>query len=281
MDLILPMRKKCALWDRGPSGFGYDDGDDATVLDDMRFQYTTVFIRRRLMLRDPRDYESFSLEVTVDDGFVCFVNGKEVARVRVDVPVERLDHTIRATEAIPDADHWRFDLDRAVFRAGENTIALVGVNRLPTSTDLSLIPVLTAQPSSSVKPRERFASFLELPKDPEQEKLLTYLDGRLKQRESRLEEAIRIFEGLVRRERESALPVRRLVECLRETGASRRALGVLVRSFESGVTDDPRCWELWFALAFQDVKLTPCAPSPSSRRTSSCARAIRENPSCG
>ena len=37
-----------SAWDEGPSGFGYGDGDDATLLDDMQNNYLSVYIRKTI-----------------------------------------------------------------------------------------------------------------------------------------------------------------------------------------------------------------------------------------
>ena len=43
-----------SAWEAGPGGFGYGDGDDATVLDDMRGQYVTVYVRKAFVVpQDP------------------------------------------------------------------------------------------------------------------------------------------------------------------------------------------------------------------------------------
>jgi serine/threonine protein kinase/Flp pilus assembly protein TadD len=55
-------------WKEGKSGFGYEDGDDATVLEDMERGYSTLYIRRKLTVPDPGRYERIILSLRVDDG---------------------------------------------------------------------------------------------------------------------------------------------------------------------------------------------------------------------
>ncbi|MBI4659522.1 MAG: right-handed parallel beta-helix repeat-containing protein [Verrucomicrobia bacterium] len=68
-------------WRAGPGGFGYGDGDDATVLADQRNNYFTVSIRRSFKVDSPVD-SSRRLRLTVDydDGFIAYLDGKEIAR---------------------------------------------------------------------------------------------------------------------------------------------------------------------------------------------------------
>ena len=69
-------------WESGPSGFGYGDGDDATVLEDLRGSATTIYIRHRFPVEDPARLPAVSLSIAADDGCVAYLNGVEVGRVR-------------------------------------------------------------------------------------------------------------------------------------------------------------------------------------------------------
>jgi hypothetical protein len=70
-------------WESGAAGFGYGDGDDATALDDMRGRYTTVLIRRDFEVGEPAAFDALELAIDYDDGFIAFLNGREVARDNV------------------------------------------------------------------------------------------------------------------------------------------------------------------------------------------------------
>ncbi len=50
-------------WQTGPTGIGYSDGDDATVLSDMRNGYASVYMRKELTIPDPSTYDDLILEV--------------------------------------------------------------------------------------------------------------------------------------------------------------------------------------------------------------------------
>lgn len=66
-----------AGWLSGTTGIGYGDDDDATVLDDMRNAYTTVYLRHTFALDDLSDIDQLELRVDYDDGFVAYLNGVE------------------------------------------------------------------------------------------------------------------------------------------------------------------------------------------------------------
>src|SRR5262245_14858284 len=67
-------------WIPGPTGIGYGDNDDATLLTDMQNAYLSVFARRRFPGVAPGGITTLTLRITYDDGFVAYLNGSEVAR---------------------------------------------------------------------------------------------------------------------------------------------------------------------------------------------------------
>lgn len=134
-----------SAWESGPTGIGYADGDDATVLDDMRGRYTVVFARRTFSVADPAALGRLLLRVDYDDGFVAFLNGVEVARRNVagsaGDPVEEDDVASGGREAgTPET----IDVDafRSEIVAGPNVLAFAVLNHVLDSSDLSLIPEL-------------------------------------------------------------------------------------------------------------------------------------------
>jgi parallel beta-helix repeat protein len=127
-------------WLSGPSGFGYDDGDDATVLTDMA-GYLTLYIRKTFDAGVPGD-QSLQLVIDYDDGFVAYINGDEVARRHMPVGTP--------TRTTPASSHdagtpETIALGRAsdILDPGVNVIAIEGHNTSLTSGDFSLIPALS------------------------------------------------------------------------------------------------------------------------------------------
>ncbi|MBN1418615.1 MAG: CotH kinase family protein, partial [Planctomycetes bacterium] len=134
-----------AAWEEGPSGFGYGDGDDATVLDDMRYSYTGVYLRRIFEVEDPSAFGALELSVDVDDGYAAYLNGIRVATVRVPaadpIPFDDIatgNHEAGAAEVLDISD--RLDL----LREGANAIAIHALNVTKDSSDFSIIPALRA-----------------------------------------------------------------------------------------------------------------------------------------
>lgn len=69
-------------WDTGPSGFGYGDGDDATVVDTT----VSVFIRKVFTVDDLDNINSLYLHVDYDDAFIAYLNDYEIARANIGQP---------------------------------------------------------------------------------------------------------------------------------------------------------------------------------------------------
>ena len=67
-------------WLQGAGGFGYDDGDDATIIP----QVMSVFMRKKFTIVDKTKIEQGVLSVDYDDGFVAYLNGTEIARANMD-----------------------------------------------------------------------------------------------------------------------------------------------------------------------------------------------------
>ncbi len=139
-------------WPEGRAGFGYGDRDDATVLDDLRGAYTSVYLRRRFQVTDPEIYSALDLEVDYDDGFVAYLNGRPILRVNVPATGPLLENAL-ASSAHERNGGERFPLGAdalALLRPGENLLAIRGLNHESVGRDFSLKPRLWA----TVGPRE-------------------------------------------------------------------------------------------------------------------------------
>ncbi len=135
-----------ADWPSGPGGFGFGDGHGfavSTRLDDMRFEYSTLFLRGGFeldaeMFQAAREGGRLVLAVSFDDGFVAYLNGEEVARRNLGTEGEPVAANARAattTSASVEIDVTSF---AQVVRQGANVLALVGANRRVSNGDFFL-----------------------------------------------------------------------------------------------------------------------------------------------
>lgn len=125
-------------WLSGPTGIGYGDGDDRTVLDDMQNGYLTVFCRHTFSVDDPGALIAPVLAVICDDGFIATLNGVEVARSNV----SGSNFDDPANDAI-EPELTEVPVDPSVFQAGANVLAVSVHNAGSDSSDVSFIPKLT------------------------------------------------------------------------------------------------------------------------------------------
>jgi len=132
-----------STWSQGDAGIGFDDGDDNTILNDMRNGYTTVFIRRVFDVPDPSALGSLSLMIDYDDGFVAYLNGQRVAFANYDGP-EPVPEDETATTGRDAGTPVEFPLDDYLdlLRPGRNVLAIVGLNVTIDNRDFSLSPWL-------------------------------------------------------------------------------------------------------------------------------------------
>ena len=71
-----------AGWANGPSGFGYGDDDDATVVDPVM----SLYVRHEFSVSNIESILKIVLHVDYDDGFVAYINGEEIARANIGSP---------------------------------------------------------------------------------------------------------------------------------------------------------------------------------------------------
>ena len=131
-------------WMVGPSGFGYGDGDDATLLDMYGDNLSSVYVRKKFTVIDSSAVAGLRLSMDFDDGFVAYLNGTEIARFN-------LAGAPPAFNEAADPDHGAvvdggaveyFNIDPSLLLDGTNVLAVQGHNGALPSSDLTLIPTL-------------------------------------------------------------------------------------------------------------------------------------------
>lgn len=138
-----------SAWLQGEGGIGYGEPDFIqTNLSDMRSNYTTVYIRREFDVSDPAQLGILTMVLFIDDGYVCYINGNEVARGNAPS-----NYTFRstATDNHEASDPYIVELGEAAdfLLPGKNVIAFVGFNiTLSGSSDFVLLPYLFELPKS-------------------------------------------------------------------------------------------------------------------------------------
>ena len=133
-------------WPVGPTGIGYGDDDDATLLDDMRGRYVSVFCRKEFQVTDVGSIESVVLKVAYDDGFIAYLNGDEVGRENMGEPGEVFTYSNVSRDgvgALPES--VTIAVPKTFLREGRNVLAIQVHNQDVSSSDLSMIPALMSR----------------------------------------------------------------------------------------------------------------------------------------
>lgn len=133
-------------WAEGPSGFGYGDSDDATIVP----ATPSLFVRARFDLANLEDVLYALLHVDYDDGFVAYLNGREIARSNLGLPgtppawdqLADLDHEANLYRGLPP-ERFVIPNIHALLSPSRNVLAVEVHNSTAESSDLTIIPFLT------------------------------------------------------------------------------------------------------------------------------------------
>jgi hypothetical protein len=68
-----------SAWSAGKGGFGYGDNDDGTTIS----QSPSVYFRKSFTIADKSKIASLMLYIDFDDGFVAYLNGREITRTNM------------------------------------------------------------------------------------------------------------------------------------------------------------------------------------------------------
>ena len=130
-------------WFGAPSGtpIGYGDGDDNSVLGDMRSPpsspgYTSIYLRHTFTIPAGQIPDRLLLRIYVDDGAIVWINGHEIERFHVTPGFKSFNSTAQVHEA-----EWEsFDIvdPSSVLVEGTNIIAIHALNQHVSSSDFSI-----------------------------------------------------------------------------------------------------------------------------------------------
>ena len=137
-------------WLQGTLPIGYGESNLGTTLDDMRFSYLGVCLRREFQVADPSIPDRLILEVDYDDGFIAYLNGGEVARGNL--PGSPPAHDAAAAESREAGTPQRIDITgrKSLLRSGKNVLALQLHNNIINSPDVFLTATLYSGRNVSV-----------------------------------------------------------------------------------------------------------------------------------
>ncbi|MHC4325030.1 MAG: right-handed parallel beta-helix repeat-containing protein, partial [Planctomycetota bacterium] len=131
-------------WQTGATGFGYGDNDDATVLDDMRYNYVSVYIRKEFAASSLPADEVIKLEIDYDDGFIAYLNGTEIARDNMPAGTASYNTSSAGSHEAGSPETFVLGTAGKLLNEGTNILAIEGHNTSMSSSDFSLNPALSS-----------------------------------------------------------------------------------------------------------------------------------------
>ena len=129
-----------AAWLTGPSGFGFADNDDATVLSDMQGNYSTVFTRTTFPLYNVNTVSKISILHQYDDGLAVYLNGTHILSLNAPTTITNTSLATNTHEAGSNLIRQDFvdAATRALLVNGTNLLAAVGLNSSLSNADFTL-----------------------------------------------------------------------------------------------------------------------------------------------
>ena len=133
-------------WQLGNSGFGFADGDDETQIVS---GISSVYVRKSFTITNLELMTELWFDIDFDDGFVAYINGTEIARSNILGESPSFDAatvTTREAKMYQSGSPVRFPVNdfATLLTNGENILSIQVHNHNTNSSDLSLIPFLSA-----------------------------------------------------------------------------------------------------------------------------------------
>ena len=131
-------------WKTGAAGFGYGTDGVKTELKDMEGKYSTIYLRREFKIEQADKITELGLMIDYDDGFIAYLNGREVARVNVDRSSGRNAQGVKFRNEFGYAYVSLKDVHKHL-RDGVNVLSIEGHNFKKEKTDFVLDPYLIVE----------------------------------------------------------------------------------------------------------------------------------------
>ncbi|MEN6425583.1 MAG: lamin tail domain-containing protein [Phycisphaerales bacterium] len=138
-----------SAWPVGNTAIGFGESFIATILDDMRGHYSTIYLRKTFQVASLDAIDKLILELRYDDGINVWINGHLV--FQDNVASAELPYDAVAESAIEMLDFARYDLGDAadVLVEGTNVVAVQALNASVSGSsdcfaDLQLTGAMTA-----------------------------------------------------------------------------------------------------------------------------------------
>lgn len=150
-----------ASWTAGNAGVGFDnlaDGIDLSPFVDLNLagqmfdaspRRSSAYIRVPFTVADPSVLQNLKLRIRYDDGFGLYLNGTRITSAERAAPATLAWNSAATSSRTPQSAATIYtDIDLTAFKhllqAGNNVLAIHGLNSSPNSTDFLIDPILQA-----------------------------------------------------------------------------------------------------------------------------------------
>lgn len=143
-----------ANWIRGTNGVGFDLTAEQELTSHVKLDIqeqmqninATAYVRVPFNVDDPSRFETLRFSIQYDDAFVAYLNGVEVARRNAPTTTVWNSNARSPHANIEAIEFERFNLSREVhlLQAGQNVLAIHGLNADAANTDFLITPSLQA-----------------------------------------------------------------------------------------------------------------------------------------
>lgn len=133
-----------SAWDSGAGGIGFDLGwtyaeyIDWDILDAMWLVNASCYIRIPFTLNNPQEIQRLLLKIRYDDGFAAYLNGEQVILANTLENPAWNDHALYAHESDEAFETFSLSDYAHLLQAGENLLAVHGLNASTSSPDFLL-----------------------------------------------------------------------------------------------------------------------------------------------
>lgn len=142
-----------SAWASGPATFYYGESFSGTLLGDMQNSYTTLYLRQPFVVKNLASLATLILSVINDDGFIAWINGRQVASTNAPTGAVAFNSVASAGAVEPVAyEDYLLGEAAGLLTEGTNMLAVLVFNVGLTSSDLVFDAELRATLKETVPP---------------------------------------------------------------------------------------------------------------------------------